>query len=164
MLCPSARCEADAILLGVVTPDGRVGYIRPEVRIDADFVAAARAARDPEKRLRFAQPCVEGRCAQWTGSSCGVIESVRHSPEGQAAAGESRPLPRCSIRPRCRWFAEQGTRACVVCPLVVTEPCTDVSDRSRIGSVVDDGAHGLPPLSGPDAGRPTAFGLASVSQ
>jgi hypothetical protein len=124
-LCPSARCEPEAILLGVVTPDGRVGYLRPELRVDAEFVAVAQTAREPEKRFRFAQPCVEGRCAHWTGSRCGVIQNVLDSGEGRAAAGESRPLPRCSIRPRCRWFAEQGTRACMVCPLVVTEPAGD---------------------------------------
>jgi hypothetical protein len=121
-LCPSARCEPGSIVLGVVTPDGRVGYLRPEVRVDEEFAAAARAGRQPEKRFRFAQPCVEGRCAYWTGSHCGVIENVLGSAEGAAAAGESRPLPRCSIRPRCRWFAERGPRACRACPLVVTEP------------------------------------------
>jgi hypothetical protein len=124
-LCPSARCEPDSILLGVVAPDGRIGYLRPELRIDAKFVAAARAARAPEKRFRFAQPCVESRCAHWTGSRCGVIQNVLDSGEASLAASESRPLPRCSIRPRCRWFAEHGTRACMVCPLVVTEPTVD---------------------------------------
>jgi len=124
-LCPSARCEPDSILLGVIAPDGRVGYLRPELRIDAEFVARARAAREPEKRFRFAQPCVEGRCAHWTGSRCGVIQNVLDSGEGRAAATEARALPRCSIRPRCRWFAEHGTDACMVCPLVVTEPVVD---------------------------------------
>ena len=120
-LCPSARCEPDAILLGVVTSDGHVGYLRPEVRIDADFVAAAGAGRDPERRFRFAQPCVEGRCAHWTGSRCGVIQEVLDSGAVATVAREPRPMPRCSIRPRCRWFAEQGKPACMVCPVVVTE-------------------------------------------
>jgi hypothetical protein len=121
-LCPSARCEPDAILVGLVTPDGRVGYIRPELRIDEEFVAVARSGRDPEKRFRFSQPCVECRCEHWSGSACGLIERVLDSPEARAEAAESPAIPRCSIRPRCRWFAEQGTRACAVCPLVVTEP------------------------------------------
>ena len=121
-LCPSARCETDAILLGVITADGRVGYLRPELRVDADFVAAAGAGRQPEKRFRFAQPCVEGRCAHWTGSRCGVIQTVLDAPEAEAAAAESRPLPRCSIRRQCRWFAEHGAAACRVCPLVIRDP------------------------------------------
>jgi hypothetical protein len=120
-LCPSARCEPDSILLGVVAPDGRVAYLRPELRIDADFVAVARAGREPEKRFRFAQPCVEDGCRHWTGSRCGVIQNVLDSGAERANHGEPRALPRCSIRSRCRWFAEQGTRACMVCPLVVTE-------------------------------------------
>ena len=126
-LCPSARCESGSILLGVVTQDGRVGYIRPELRIDSDFVAAARATRDPEKRFRFAQPCVESRCVHWTGARCGVIQNVLDSAEARAAAAESRPLPRCSIRRSCRWFGEHGADACRVCPLVVTEPANTES-------------------------------------
>jgi hypothetical protein len=131
LLCPSARCAPDSILLGVVAPDGRVGYLRPEVRIDADFVAAARTGREPERRFRFAAPCVEGRCAYWTGSHCGVVENVLESDEERAAAAESRPLPRCSIRPRCRWFAEHGVHACMLCPLVVTQPSGGRSETSR---------------------------------
>jgi hypothetical protein len=123
-MCPSGRCEPGSILLGVVAADGRVGYLRPEVQIDAEFVATARSGRAPEKRFRFAQPCVEGQCAQWTGSQCGIIQSVLESDEGRAVLDEPRSLPRCSIRPRCRWFGEHGARACAVCPLVITEPVT----------------------------------------
>jgi hypothetical protein len=139
-LCPSARCEPDSILLGVVTPDGRVGYLRPELRVDDEFVKRARAARDPEKRFRFAQPCVEGRCAHWTGSQCGVIQNVLDSSEGRAAADEARPLPRCSIRPRCRWFAEQGRSACMACPLVITEPTG--ADHSASAAAGTSGSFG----------------------
>ncbi|MCQ8774313.1 hypothetical protein [Streptomyces telluris] len=30
--------------------------------------------------------------------------------------------PRCGIRAACRWFAQDGPRACGVCPLVVYRP------------------------------------------
>jgi len=30
-------------------------------------------------------------------------------------------LPRCAIRPRCRWFRQEGREACLRCPLVATE-------------------------------------------
>ena len=114
-LCPSARCEDGAILLGVVAGDGRVAYLTPEVRIDQDFVERARQGRSPDKRFRFAQPCAEGACGHWTGEQCGLIGHVlTNQPE--PADGS---LPHCSIRRRCRWFAERGRDACAVCPRVI---------------------------------------------
>jgi hypothetical protein len=88
--------------------------------VDEDFVAVARRGRSPEKRFRFAAPCVEDRCVQWTGSRCGVIDTVLTAdglPEARGTAGRSR----CPIRSSCRWFAQSGLDACAVCPVVVTD-------------------------------------------
>lgn len=115
-LCPSAPCEPGAILLGVVQRDGTVGYIQPQMRIDEEFVARATPGRSPGTRFRFAQPCVEGRCGYWTGSRCGVADTV---VEWKGETDE--PLPRCSIRRDCQWFSQSGPSACRVCPLVMTE-------------------------------------------
>jgi hypothetical protein len=121
-LCPSARCEEGAILLGIVGKDGVVGYVRPRVAVDAEFVRRAREGRTPEKRFRFSQPCIESGCQQWTGDRCGVIDRVLPAAQEAGAIDTSaNALPRCTIRPRCRWFAQVGRRACLVCPLVVTE-------------------------------------------
>ena len=30
-------------------------------------------------------------------------------------------LPRCAIRPTCRWFRQEGREACLRCPQVATE-------------------------------------------
>jgi hypothetical protein len=122
--CPSGRCEEGATLLGIVGPDGILGYVAPPMTIDADFVSRARRGRTPESRFRFAEPCAEGRCAQWTGDRCGLIDELLESPGGSAAARE-RPtdrLPRCGIRGSCRWFAQRAADACRICPLVVRTP------------------------------------------
>ena len=121
LLCPSARCEEGAVLLGVVGGDGTVGYIRPLVTIDQEFVDRAKQGRDPEKRFRFAQPCIEGKCAHWRGQRCGVIDQGLEFQEDGTIPRPEQPLPKCSIRPSCRWFAQVGPRACSVCPLVVTD-------------------------------------------
>ncbi|HEX8646546.1 MAG TPA: hypothetical protein VF715_06570 [Thermoleophilaceae bacterium] len=116
--CPSSSCEPGAKLIGVVGADGTVGYVSPPLEIDADFVERARRGRTPEKRFRFAGPCVEGRCAQWTGSRCGVIDTVLTTPDRPSAPER---LPHCGIRSSCRWYAQSGAEACAVCPLVVTD-------------------------------------------
>ena len=121
-MCPSARCEEGAILLGIVDGNGVVGYVRPQITIDQDFVRQAHKGRTPEKRFRFSQPCIEHRCRQWTGSRCGVIDRALQAKE-QADIPEAwdGALPKCTIRSRCRWFAQVGCKACAVCPLVITD-------------------------------------------
>src|SRR5829696_2703093 len=125
-LCPSARCEEGAILLGIVGKDGVVGYVSPLIRVDKDFVRQAYKGRTPEKRFRFSQPCIERGCLQWTDSRCGVIDrALQAKEEANATNTAIDVLPNCTIRPRCRWFAQVGHRACTVCPLVVTNARAD---------------------------------------
>ena len=118
LTCPSARCEPGSSLIAVLAEDGRLAHVTPELPVDEAFVARASRHGPPEARMRFASPCVEARCAQWTGTGCGVIA------DGLAAdvpTGDDRRLLRCAIRPRCRWYAQEGGAACRLCPLIVTD-------------------------------------------
>jgi hypothetical protein len=123
LLCPSGRCQRGAVLLGIVGPDGTVGYLSQRITVDDTFVQRAEQGRAPEARFRFAEPCVAERCANWSAGTdpddgrCGVIDQVVNSPH--AAPEADRALPRCSIRARCRWFAQWRARACASCPMVV---------------------------------------------
>jgi hypothetical protein len=121
--CPSAPCEPGATLLGLVGEDGRIGYLTPALRIDEEFVARVERGRSPRKRFRFAGPCLEGECRQWTGSRCGVVDTVFDAVEKLAPqpAREEGVLPRCAIRSSCRWFAQEGAAACAACPFVITD-------------------------------------------
>ena len=47
--------------------------------IDEHFVPIS-ARRDPEKRFRFSDQCVEAGCRQWTGTRCSVVEDVIRTP------------------------------------------------------------------------------------
>jgi hypothetical protein len=124
ILCPSARCEEGAILIGLVGGDGQISYLFPSMEIDDEFVKRAHAGRSPERRFRFAQPCVRERCCEWTGERCGVIdrlvdEVAALEPTQWTEPGRS--LPHCSIRPNCRWWIQTGPEACRTCPLVITD-------------------------------------------
>ena len=135
--CPSALCEEDALLLGVVGPDGAVAYLQPPTRVSADFVRQAQARGRPERSFRFSAPCREAGCPQWTGQGCGVIDIMIGSrPEEPATEPATGPtagpgagpgavrgahLPACGIRRTCRWFAQRGAAACGVCPLIVAD-------------------------------------------
>jgi len=121
VLCPSARGEKGAILLGLVQANGGIAYIPDELVIDDEFLRIARAGRTPEKRFRFSARCATTDCKQWTGDKCGVpqkvLEHVRPGPDCTA-------LPNCSIRPRCRWWRQEGEAACHICPQVITDLTT----------------------------------------
>jgi len=113
--CPSGRCRPGSLLLGIVTSSGRVAYLRPPPTVDEEFVERAGEGRLPEARFRFAEPCVEDGCANWTdGGRCAVADRVVATTEDASA-----PLPPCGIRASCRWFAQAGRQACAGCPLVL---------------------------------------------
>jgi hypothetical protein len=117
LACPSARAEPGNLLYGHVTA-GTVHRLGTPIPITAEFVEAISANGPPERRFRFAGTCQEGRCAQWTGTGCGVIERVLAELE---PAGSDAALPRCFLRASCRWFAQEGGVACAACSHVVTD-------------------------------------------
>jgi hypothetical protein len=123
LLCPSSNCHDGAILLGIVLPGGRVAFAQDRIIVDAGFVRnAVTGDHAPETRFRFGSPCAAGGCRQWTGSRCGVIDSVLKETSEQLTLGErTTSLPACSIRPDCRWFDQAGAAACEVCDVVVTD-------------------------------------------
>jgi hypothetical protein len=125
LACPSANPDwEDAQLLGVVlgtadAPETWFTGVRP---VEPAMLAAAAPAR-PAEVFRFTARCREGACAQFAGGKCRVGAAVAAHLEPL----EAHALPRCGIRPDCRWWHEQGASACRRCPTVVTE------DHSRDG-------------------------------
>jgi len=117
-LCPSAPLEPGVVLVGVVLTNGRVAYADDRLELGAEFVAAASEADSPERMFRFASPCRQSGCQQWTGEQCGVIHRfLEVNPHVEAEEA----LPQCSIRPQCRWFNQEGARACALCPYIITD-------------------------------------------
>lgn len=90
--------------------------------VDEAFVARARAAGEPEARMRFTAPCAEGSCSHWTGKACGLIDRVLRHVDAAPSDPRGGALPPCTIRKECRWFGQQGRSACAVCDLVVRQP------------------------------------------
>jgi len=41
-------------------------------------------------------------------------------------------LPRCAIRPVCRWFRQEGRAACLRCPQVATEQAQPERAAARV--------------------------------
>lgn len=120
LLCPSARCEPGALLLGIVQANGEIAFTPDRIEIDDDFVKTARHGRTPESRFRFASHCRQGGCERWRDGRCGVVDAIVTEAGESDFAGVAE-LPNCSVRDSCRWFAQSGAGACGICPLVITE-------------------------------------------
>ncbi len=122
--CPSAPCEEDSRLFGVVGPSGRVGYVIPSLPVTTDFVRRAEAGESATQRFRFTAPCIGVSCSQWDGQGCriGAELAAGSAASGASASVAGAELPDCGIRDTCRWFDQEGAAACALCPLVTTDP------------------------------------------
>jgi hypothetical protein len=118
--CPSSACGEGALLLGVMTSSGKLAYLNPPVKVDAGFAAQEAARGTPERRYRFAGPCLEGGCPQWTGRGCAIADMAA-GPVNLGLPASPRTLPACGIRHSCRWYFQRGPAACAVCPLIVAD-------------------------------------------
>lgn len=115
-LCPSSPGTPGAILIGIVGPDGRLAYLgNSTVAVDEAWVARAQVGRAPEKRFRFASPCVNGMCAHWQENRCEIADTALTTLPPETAG-----IPHCGIRNRCLWYAQEGIDACHRCPRVIT--------------------------------------------
>jgi len=118
-LCPSTSAENATQVIGVVQrvndPDSaRVAYAGGPVAFTSELRALTEPV-DAAEVLRLAGPCAEQRCAHHVNDRCSLGErAVSILPAVVPRA------PRCSIRSRCRWYAEQGMAACLRCPGIVT--------------------------------------------
>ncbi len=122
LYCPSAPASVGAKLIGIVQENGRVGIFGKSLTVNEDFLDKARCGRAPEKRFRFASPCLQDGCKQWSDGQCGVIRRVQKALGGdKLGEPEEVRLQPCAIRGYCRWFAERGRSACRACPEVVTD-------------------------------------------
>jgi hypothetical protein len=119
--CPSAPLSEGATLIGALGGDGHVHHFKTPMVADADFVAKAKAKGGAERHLRFASKCETSGCKQWTGTKCGIIESVLEDLAVPNAPPVAEELPPCVIRGSCRWFAQRAEAACRACHLVVTD-------------------------------------------
>ncbi|WP_327729039.1 hypothetical protein OG250_23665 [Streptomyces sp. NBC_00487] len=131
MTCPSSPCHEGAVLIAVLGEDGRLGYLRPALPVDQEFLDACGQHGDPESRFRFADGCRQGGCENWSGRDCSLIGRLISARPADTPEASDSGLPRCAIRSDCRWFAQEGSRACGVCPLVVYRPLPAHSDQVR---------------------------------
>ena len=119
LLCPSARPEMEgAEVLGVMRSSGGVDFLHYAAdRIPVtDEVLALAAPAKPTEVFRFAAPCAGSACSHFDGENCRLASKIAEAVTDVVSA-----MPPCRIRPTCRWYQQEGRRACLRCPLIFSE-------------------------------------------
>jgi hypothetical protein len=130
LLCPSVTsigpdAQVFGVLTGSATEGLQVGYLTEPLPATSELLAAAAPAK-PTEVFRAAAPCVERGCQHFDGAKCQLATRISTMLDPVVSA-----LPRCAIRPVCRWFRQEGREACLRCPQVITER-RDPSDLQRV--------------------------------
>ena len=125
-LYPSARAEEGALLLGVIGSGQSVSMLPEPEPITGELAEAIAAVDTPERQFRFANRCVKSGCNQWHEGRCGVIDLVMSFNQHLK---EPATLPACGIRTQCRWHKQTGSKACLVCPFIVTDSTQTSEER-----------------------------------
>ena len=106
------------MLFGVVegtATEPRVTYLREPLPVNAQILSLADPV-DPREVMRFATNCATSACQHFDGERCQLAAKIVG-----LLPSEGGPLPACGLRPRCRWWQEQGKDACMRCPIIVTQ-------------------------------------------
>lgn len=143
LLCPSSQPEVEAVrVLGVVQPTGdgyEVSYLDEPLEATPEVLAMASPAH-PTEIFRLAAACQTHRCPHFDGANCGLATRIV-----QILPAVVDSLPRCQIRPECRWFHQEDGAACRRCPQIST---VNYNASATMQSVVN-----LPPVQIPVAVR-----------
>jgi hypothetical protein len=115
--CPNGNPAVGSVILGVVGENDQVEFLPEEELVDKEFMDIVIHDTDLLKKFRFSHPCVEGKCGHWQGSRCNVPDVAFAMMQEKMIADNK--LPECSIRPQCRWFTQEGPKACFACPYMV---------------------------------------------
>lgn len=139
LLCPSAQADwQDSVAIGVVggtAAEPRVSHFPDALPVDEDLLTLVEAVT-PGEVLRIAAPCLCSGCMHYDDDTCHLAERIV-----DVLPPVTRRLPRCSIRPRCRWWRQEGPAACTRCPQIVTDNLNPSADMRRVAGGAPDAPH-----------------------
>jgi hypothetical protein len=122
LLCPSAQAEMPGCrVVGVMAgtaDEPRLAYLEEPTAATPEILALAGPVK-PTEVFRLAAPCVESQCRHYDGKDCHLATRIV-----QILPAVTEALPKCRIRPECRWFQQEGRPACLRCPQVITQNCS----------------------------------------
>ena len=121
LFCPSAQPGLTrSVIFGMVSEndasESQVSYLDRLAQVTQGTILAAAGPVRLTSLFRFAAPCEQSGCRNWSGNSCRVAERLVQILPVMPAH-----VPDCPLRGTCRWFDQEGSAACLRCPQAVTD-------------------------------------------
>jgi len=133
-LCPSAQPEMqEAVAFGVVggsVTHPLLGYLAATQQVTEQLLRLSDPVA-PTEIFRFAARCAGPACQHFDGRDCQLAKRIV-----EVLPLAVTQLPPCPVRPRCRWWQQEGRQACLRCPQVVTETYGPSDEVSRVATAV----------------------------
>lgn len=132
-LCPSSHpAWPGTVAFGVVggTVENPELIALEKLEPVTEELLAMAAPASPMEVFRFAGPCAGTGCRHFEAETfkCRLVaRTVKFVPSA------TEKLPRCQIRPQCKWWQQEGKAACLRCPQVVSSNPAN-SDALRLAA------------------------------
>jgi hypothetical protein len=108
MLCPSTDRSESTHVLGLADSEGRVRFLEKMLPIPREAVDQL-TDKDMRSRVRLTGPCISFQCGYWK-NGCSLGRRLSNLGKSYDRA--------CPIVSECRWYQENGNRACGICAFV----------------------------------------------
>lgn len=115
-MCPNSNFAVGNYIVGAFTETGTQRF-ESLIEIDEElYNKYAGHSTEFEENMRQFGTCQQTGCKNWVeGHKCGVPDLLNKiGLNGQ----EAETLPRCEIRPYCRWYHQEGAQICYKCDLL----------------------------------------------
>jgi len=71
--------QAWGSITGCQASERRSCHPAANITVDEQFIENTRNGSIPEERFRFVNKCVENGCRQWTGTRCGIADTIENA-------------------------------------------------------------------------------------
>lgn len=115
--CPSSQPVEGGVVFAIIqgtASEPRAGYLDRLIPLTPQ-IAATTASVSPTEVFRMSAPCAGDRCRHYSDGRCSLVKRLVHLVPRVVTTP-----PRCALRPDCMWWLQEGIRACLRCPQVVT--------------------------------------------
>jgi hypothetical protein len=112
-MCPNSNFSVGNYVVGTFTETGTQRF-ESLIEIDEElFSKYADKSVEWEENMRQFGTCHQSACKNWGDHKCQVPQILKDI----GLAGESE-IPKCEIRPYCRWYHQEGPDICKKCDLL----------------------------------------------
>lgn len=110
--CPSAPFKEGLSVFAKIEND-HFAFTEDLIKIDKEMLETSSGTD-----YRATMKCVTKGCVNWNGNRCTVPQQMAYFIDARTDHDD---YSNCGLKPSCRWFAENGVKACQMCPLIRTK-------------------------------------------